>query len=52
MANAHSHAFQRGLRGTGERPGRALGARRPVAGGGGGDFWSWRLAMYRLAESL
>ena len=39
MANAHSHAFQLDLRGIGER-------RAP-----GGDFWSWRTEMYRLAGS-
>jgi len=44
MPNAHSHAFQRGLRGVGERPAGAA-ARSD-------DFWSWREAMYRLAESL
>jgi formimidoylglutamate deiminase len=45
MPNAHSHAFQRALRGRGERP---------AAGGadGGDDFWSWREAMLRLAGSL
>jgi len=37
FANAHSHAFQRELRGRVERP---------------GDFWSWRDEMYRLAASL
>jgi formimidoylglutamate deiminase len=41
MANAHSHAFQRGLRGRAERPGPA-----------GDDFWSWREEMYRLAGEL
>jgi formimidoylglutamate deiminase len=43
MINAHSHAFQRGLRGHGEtfppRQGRA-------------DFWTWRQAMYALVETL
>jgi formimidoylglutamate deiminase len=39
MANAHSHAFQLDLRGVGER-------QAP-----GGDFWSWRTEMYRLAGS-
>jgi formimidoylglutamate deiminase len=39
--NAHSHAFQRGLRGQGER--------FPA---GSGDFWSWREAMYLLVERL
>jgi formimidoylglutamate deiminase len=38
MANAHSHAFQRELRGRAERP--------------GGDFWNWREAMYELAGAL
>jgi formimidoylglutamate deiminase len=54
MPNAHSHAFQRGLRGKGERPGPGAGyAGEPAApGGDGGDFWSWRAAMYRLAASL
>jgi formiminoglutamate deiminase len=37
FANAHSHAFQRVLRGTTES--------------GGGDFWEWRHQMYRSAES-
>ena len=40
MVNAHSHAFQRDLRGRTERP------------AAGDDFWSWREAMYRLAGSL
>ena len=39
FVNAHSHAFQRGLRGRGERF---------PAGGAGGSFWSWREAMYGL----
>jgi formimidoylglutamate deiminase len=38
MANSHSHAFQRGLRGRAERP--------------EGDFWNWREAMYALAAEL
>lgn len=37
FVNAHSHAFQRGLRGLGET--------YPT---GQGDFWSWREAMYEL----
>ena len=41
MPNAHSHAFQRGLRGRAER----LVADRD-------DFWSWRTEMYRLADEL
>jgi formiminoglutamate deiminase len=38
LANAHSHAFHRGLRG--------------VAEGGQGTFWTWREQMYRLAAAL
>ena len=39
FANAHSHAFQRALRG------RAQDA-------GGGSFWTWREQMYELAATL
>jgi formiminoglutamate deiminase len=38
FANAHSHAFHRALRGR--------------THGGGGTFWTWRTAMYRLAARL
>ncbi len=41
FVNAHSHAFQRGLRGLGETfPQRD------------GSFWSWREAMYELVDSM
>ena len=41
MVNAHSHAFQRGLRGRGELfPGTA------------GSFWTWRETMYELVEAM
>ncbi len=43
MANAHSHAFQRDLRGAAERPAPEAHA--------ADDFWSWREAMYALARS-
>ncbi len=36
LANAHSHAFQRALRGRTQR--------------GGGSFWTWREDMYALAR--
>lgn len=39
LATAHSHAFQRALRGRTQR-------------GGGGSFWSWRGLMYSFAERL
>ena len=38
LANAHSHAFQRALRGRTQR--------------GGGSFWTWREDMYALAQRL
>jgi formimidoylglutamate deiminase len=44
MPNVHSHAFQRALRGVGERPAPEAHAED--------DFWSWREAMYALAGSL
>ena len=44
MPNVHSHAFQRALRGVGERPAPAANA--------ADDFWSWREAMYQLAAAL
>jgi formimidoylglutamate deiminase len=44
MVNAHSHVFQRGLRGRAERPAPEAQA--------ADDFWSWREEMYRLAGSL
>ncbi len=43
FVNAHSHAFQRLLRGRTEY--RAHGR-------DGDDFWSWREAMYRASERL
>jgi len=41
MINAHSHAFQRGLRGLGETFAESAGS-----------FWSWREAMYGLVEEM
>lgn len=41
MISAHSHAFQRALRGLGER-----------FPGGAGSFWTWREAMYDLVQRL
>jgi formimidoylglutamate deiminase len=41
FVDTHSHAFQRGLRGWGER--------FPA---GAGSFWTWREAMYTLVDSL
>ena len=38
LANAHSHAFQRALRGR--------------THGGSGSFWTWREQMYSLADRL
>ena len=39
LANAHSHAFQRALRGRAQER-------------GGGSFWTWRERMYALAERI
>lgn len=44
MVNAHSHAFQRRLRGAAERP--------TPAAAGRDDFWSWRTEMFALAQAL
>ena len=41
MVTAHSHAFQRGLRGRGE-----------TFPAGAGSFWTWRKAMYALVGRL
>src|SRR4051812_4475249 len=41
FVDVHSHAFQRALRGLGER--------FPA---GSGSFWTWREAMYDLVERL
>jgi formimidoylglutamate deiminase len=41
LTSAHSHAFQRAMRGRAQR--RASGK---------DDFWSWRTAMYEVADSL
>jgi formimidoylglutamate deiminase len=41
MVSAHSHAFQRGLRGHGE-----------TFPAGAGNFWTWRQAMYALVGRL
>jgi formiminoglutamate deiminase len=38
LANAHSHAFQRALRGRTQA--------------GRGDFWTWRRRMYEVAEAI
>jgi formiminoglutamate deiminase len=41
LPNVHSHAFQRAMAGTAERRGAE-----------GEDFWTWRAAMYRLAQHI
>ena len=41
MINVHSHAFQRGLRGSAE-----------LFPKGSGNFWSWREEMYNLVSDL
>ena len=46
LTSAHSHAFQRALRGRAQRPTIPAGPRA------GDDFWTWRGQMYALAASL
>lgn len=41
LATAHSHAFQRAMRGTSQRRGAGLDT-----------FWTWRAQMYRVASGL
>ncbi len=41
FVSAHSHAFQRGLRGLGE-----------TFPDGAGSFWTWREAMYQLVNEM
>jgi formiminoglutamate deiminase len=43
LANAHSHAFHRALRGRSQAPDHRRG---------GGSFWTWRQQMYAVAEQL
>jgi formimidoylglutamate deiminase len=43
LATAHSHAFQRAMRGAAQRAPESTGRE---------DFWSWRGAMYRAAGKL
>ncbi|SFC12979.1 formimidoylglutamate deiminase [Streptomyces aidingensis] len=45
LANAHSHAFHRALRGVSQ-------ARDTTGGGAHGSFWTWRETMYAVAERL
>lgn len=51
LVSAHSHAFQRAIRGRTERraprPGPAAGAATPAE-----SFWTWRTAMYAAANRL
>ncbi|MDB4996578.1 MAG: Formiminoglutamic iminohydrolase [Myxococcaceae bacterium] len=42
LSTAHSHAFQRAMRGTSQR----------ASSDPSDDFWTWRGQMYRLAASL
>ena len=44
LSSAHSHAFQRALRGRAQRRANAAHA--------GDTFWTWRSEMYRLAMTL
>ncbi|MFI1967018.1 formimidoylglutamate deiminase [Streptomyces pathocidini] len=58
MANTHSHAFHRALRGTvqvGSGTGSPARTRGPAAEGGErapDSFWTWREVMYGVADRL
>jgi formimidoylglutamate deiminase len=45
LTTAHSHAFQRAMRGAAQRP-------RAATATSADDFWSWRAAMYKAASGL
>ncbi len=47
LTTAHSHAFQRAMRGAAQRP--RMSATPATAAD---DFWSWRAAMYKAASAL
>lgn len=52
LANTHSHAFHRALRGR-TQLGAGIGSGAGNgSGAGAGNFWSWRDRMYRLAGRL
>jgi formimidoylglutamate deiminase len=50
LATAHSHAFQRAMRGTSQR--RVAAPALPAAQSQPDDFWTWRGQMYRAANAL
>ncbi len=56
LANAHSHAFQRALRGRTQgrdvRAGGPRSAREGTPTAAAGSFWTWREQMYALAATL
>jgi formiminoglutamate deiminase len=53
LATAHSHAFQRALRGRAQRPASPDGpARLPGTPAPIDDFWTWRGQMYDVAAAL
>jgi len=50
FVNAHSHAFQRGLRGRGEK--YPVRSEHQEEGEAPPSFWTWRDAMYGLVEEF
>lgn len=54
LANAHSHAFHRALRGTAQAGGGTGRAGEGANGGQGApsSFWAWREVMYAVARHL
>jgi formiminoglutamate deiminase len=51
LANAHSHAFHRALRGNSDNTGLS-NAEANTGAVGGDTFWTWRERMYAVAERL
>jgi formimidoylglutamate deiminase len=52
LTSAHSHAFQRAMRGRAQRPSRRSAGEPAGEPNGRDDFWSWRREMYALASSV
>ena len=57
LATAHSHAFQRAIRGVAQRHAPDAGTSNgdlpsSTPGSKAGSFWSWRDSMYRVASRL
>lgn len=52
LSTAHSHAFQRAMRGRAQRPSQRLAEQPAGDPNDRDDFWSWRRHMVALAASI